>query len=257
MNSVRKAIVTVASVMCTSASCNSASGVSGPPDGALRVLFIGNSLTTAHELPRLVTAIADSAGGRAIHTGEVAFGGVSLEDHWRLGYALEAIDSRQWDIVVLQQGPSSLDASRANLIDWTGRFATRIRAAGAQPALYQVWPEDVRRDVFDRVLDSYRLAAESVSGELLPVGAAWVAAWQHDPTLPLYGSDGFHPSRMAVYLAAITIYAELLDTSPVGLPARISIGGSGTPFVDLQGVQAAALQAAAEEVTMGQAAEKR
>ena len=102
--------------------------------------------------------------------------------------------------------------------------------------------------MFDRVLDSYRLAAESVNGELLPAGAAWIAAWQLDSSLPLYGPDGFHPSVMGTYLVALTIYAELLDKSPIGLPARLSIQGSATS-VDIPAAQAATLQAAADEVT--------
>lgn len=245
----RAAMIGLMGVVLTGTSCRGATAPGPRPNGALRVLFIGNSLTESHELPRLLAAIADSAGGRKIHTGEVAFGGVSLEDHWMMGDALHAIDSREWDVVILQQGPSSLDANRAHLIEWTGRFAARIRAAGAQPALYQVWPEDARRDLFDRVLDSYRLAAESVSGELLPVGAAWIAAWRRDASLPLYGPDGFHPSPTAVYLAAITMYAELLDESAVGLPPRVSIGGSSTPIVNLVPEDAALLQASADEVT--------
>ena len=238
-----------AAVLTAACSSNGPTGLIPDPDGALRVLFVGNSLTRGNELPSIVASLADSAGGRRIKIGEVIFGGVSLEDHWRIGTALDSIATRRWDVVVLQQGPSSLDASRVNLIEWTGRFAARIRAAGGQPALYQVWPEDYRRDVFPRVLDSYRLAAESVDGELLPAGAAWIAAWQRNASLPLYGPDGFHPSEMGTYLAALTIYAELLDVSPVGLPARLTIGGRSVPIVDLAPADAAVLQAAADEVT--------
>lgn len=227
-------------------SCNSST--QPVPDGALRVLFIGKSLTYTNDLPLLLSAIADSTGVRPIHTGSVTFGGLSLEDHWYRGDALEAIDSRRWDVVVMQQGPSSTDANRAHLILWADRFAARIRAAGGQPALYQVWPEAVRKDVFPRVLDSYRLAAESVNGELLPVGAAWLAAWDRDANLPLYGPDGFYPSPTATYLAAITMYAALLDESAVGLPCRVGVRGSATPVVDLSPADAAALQAAADEV---------
>ena len=32
----------------------------------------------------------------------------------------------------LQQGPSSLPASQAHLLEWTGRFAERIRGVGAR-----------------------------------------------------------------------------------------------------------------------------
>lgn len=247
----RWALLGAAALGIGACSANGPTGLIPDPDGALRVLFIGNSLTRTNELPRMIAALADSAGGRRIKVGEVSFGGVSLEDHWRIGVAIDSIRTRRWDVVVLQQGPSSLDESRVNLIEWVGRLTTPIRAAGGEPALYQVWPEDYRRNVFDRVLDSYRLAAESVDGELLPAGSAWVAAWQLDPTLALYGSDGFHPSAMGTYLAAITIYAELLDVSPVGLPGRLSIGGSALPIVDLTSTDAATLQAAADEVTRG------
>lgn len=187
-------------------SCSGGTSSGPDPSGSLRVLFIGNSLTEFNDLPKMVRALSDSAGGQPIRVGEVTFGGFSLQDLWNQGDALEAIDSRRWDVVVMQQGPSSLEASRAELIDWTGRFAARIRAAGGRPALYQVWPMDYRLDVFDRVLDSYRLAAESVQGELLPAGAAWAAAWESDPGLPLYGPDGFHPSAMGSYLAALAIF---------------------------------------------------
>lgn len=243
-----RTVIAAAAAALLTVTCSGSTPTSISPDGALRVLFVGNSLSRGNELPRMVKALADSAGGRRIHVGEVIFGGVSLEDHWSIGTALDSIATRRWDVVVLQQGPSSLDASRANLIEWTGHFAARIRAAGGQPALYQVWPEDVRFHVFDRVLDSYRLAAESVNGELLPAGAAWIAAWQLDSSLPLYGPDGFHPSVMGTYLVALTIYAELLDKSPIGLPARLSIQGSATS-VDIPAAQAATLQAAADEVT--------
>jgi hypothetical protein len=223
---------------------------SGPdPSGSLRVLFIGNSLTQFNDLPEMVRALSDSAGGQPIRVGEVTFGGFSLQDHWHQGDALEAIDSRQWDVVVMQQGPSSLDESRAELIDWAGRFATRIRAAGGRPALYQVWPMDYRLDVMDRVLESYRLAAEGVQGKLLPAGAAWAAAWESNPGLPLYGSDGFHPSAMGSYLAALAIYGELLDVSTMGLPSRLSASGGGSLLVDVPSAQAAILQAAADEAT--------
>ena len=246
----RGRITSLAVVALLTVTCSNGTGPDLAPAGALRVLFIGNSLTQSNQLADMIEAIADSAGGRRIHTGQVTFGGLSLEDHWQRGDALEAIDSRQWDVVVLQQGPSSLDASRAHLIEWSGAFAMRIRAAGAEPALYQVWAaESDRRSVFDRVLDSYRLAAESVNGELLPAGAAWIAAWQQDPNLQLYGPDGFHPSATGTYLAAITIYAELLDRSAVGLPASISIGGSATPIVALAPAHATILQAAADQVT--------
>ena len=43
------------------------------------------------------------------------------------------------------------------------------------------------------------------------IGLAWKYAWQADAQLPLYDSDGFHPSVTGSVLAALTIYGALRD----------------------------------------------
>jgi len=185
------------------------------------VLFIGNSLTYANDLPEMVRALA-LASGETLRIGVVANPDWSLEDHWNGGGARAAV-RRGWDVVVLQQGPSSLPESRALLIDYTRRFAGEIRAAGGTPALYAVWPSVARFGDFDRASESYRLAAEAVDGILFPVGEAWRAAWGEAPDLPLYADDGLHPSVAGTYAAALVIYARLLDRSPVGSPSELTL----------------------------------
>jgi hypothetical protein len=150
-------------------------------------------------------------------------GGASLEDHWRGGSAQVRIQSEHWDAVVLQQGPSSLPESRANLRHWVAEFDELIRAAGGRSALYMVWPDVSRLSWFDRVRDSYALAARDVSGWFLPAGEAWRAAWRTDPSLALYGADGFHPTAAGSYAAAVTIFAGLSGRSPLGLPAPATV----------------------------------
>lgn len=172
----------------------------------LRLLFIGNSLTYANDLPGLVRQIAVAAGHPAPEVKMVAVGGYSLEDHWQAGTARGALNQR-WDVVVLQQGPSALPESRRNLVEWTGRFDEAIRRGGGRTALYMVWPEGYRPAALRDVALSYAAAAASVDGRLLPVGEAWRAAWQQDPCLPLYGPDNFHPSPAGSWLAALVIYA--------------------------------------------------
>ena len=185
------------------------------------VLFVGNSLTYANELPEMVRALA-LASGKTLRIGVVANPDWSLEDHWNGGDARSVI-RRGWDVVVLQQGPSSLPESRALLIDYTRRFAGEIRAAGATPALYAVWPSQSHLGDFDRASESYRLAAEEVDGMLFPAGEAWRAAWRADSDLPLYADDGLHPSVAGTYAAALVIYARLLDRSPVGSPSSLTL----------------------------------
>lgn len=183
------------------------------------VLFIGNSLTEANALPAMVETLLREGGAKPLTTASVVVGGFSLEDHWNAGTAQRRIAEGGWSIVVLQQGPSSLPESQANLRAWTARFDGIIRASGARTALYMVWPESNRRDAFDAVSRSYTQAADDVHGMLFPVGEAWRAAWRRDPDVPLYGPDGFHPTATGTYLAALVIYQQISGRSPVGLPA--------------------------------------
>ena len=183
----------------------------------LQVLFVGNSLTATNDLPGVVESLSHGA----IASRMVAPGGVSLEDHWTLTGAHDVLESGSWDYVVLQQGPSTLPESAANLREWAVRWADAIRARGARPAVYEVWPDSefgVRLS-FPAVIRSYRAAADASGALLLPAGEAWRAAWSRNARLPLYGPDGFHPSKLGTTLAALVIVARLTHT-PV---ARIAL----------------------------------
>src|SRR4051794_12129058 len=160
----------------------------------LRVLFVGNSLTAANDLPAVVASL--SRGGIVYRT--VAPGGVSLEDHWTLTGARDALEEGPWDFVVLQQGPSSLAESAANLREWAVRWADAIRAHHARPAVYEVWPDSAFgvRASFPAIVHSYRRAAAAARATFLPAGETWQAAWRRNPRLALYGPDGFHPSQL-------------------------------------------------------------
>jgi hypothetical protein len=178
----------------------------------IRVLFIGNSLTYTNDLPGMVAAIG-RAEGRPITIEVVAKPDFSLEDHWQQGDARRAIARGGWTMVVLQQGPSALSESRRLLVDYAKRFAREISQAGASAALYMVWPSMARRGDFPAVSESYAAAASAVGGTLMRAGDAWREAWRLDPKLPLYGPDGFHPSRLGSQLAALVVF-ERLTGSP-------------------------------------------
>lgn len=187
-----------------------------------RVLFVGNSLTYYNELPLMLEAIAAQAG-IDVDTEAVTIGGASLQDHYRDRTALAEISRGHYQLVILQQGPSSLAESQEHLLEWSQRFTTAIRASGARPALYMVWPERARLAYFGAVHMSYRNAALAVGGMFIPAGDTWLHAWQSEPELALYGPDQFHPSALGSYAAALSMFAELFRQSPVGLPARLHL----------------------------------
>jgi hypothetical protein len=189
----------------------------GPGDG---VLFVGNSLTYANDLPGIVEGLAIAAGGR-LQTASVAYPAYSLGDHLTQGDALRSIASKGWRVVVLQQGPSGLEESRRLLRMYTALFDPHVRAAGARTALFSVWPDSAFGTSFPEVAESYSLAASDVGGIYLPVTDAWTLAWQRDSSLRLYSADGFHPSEQGSYLSALVIAGVLTAQSPVGMAAHV------------------------------------
>lgn len=221
-----------------------------PPDPVTtRVLLVGNSLTYFNDLPAMVQGLAKSSGlDWEVHS--VTIGGASLEDHIQDGTAVRLLAAERWDYVVLQQGPSTLPESRTNLRTGVASFRPLIERAGGRVALYQVWPDSTwsaARFVadFDRVRDSYALAAKDVGGLFLPAGEAWRMAWSSHPQFKFYGPDEFHPSPEGSYLAALTIVGAVSGTSVVGLVGRLT-SSTGQVLVDLPSGPALQLQQAAD-----------
>jgi hypothetical protein len=204
-------------VAICAASLLPAGSAGGSASSPLRVLFVGNSLTAANDLPAMVAALG-ARTGTPIDYETRAPGGFALQDHWELTDVADAIAHGHWDWVVLQQGPTSLPDSTANLEVYARLFSDTVRAAGGRPALYMVWPEKYRLPVFDAVVANYMTAARDSGSVILPAGLAWWKALQSRPGFPLYGRDGFHPNRLGSYLAAITIYARISGRTPIGLP---------------------------------------
>ena len=232
---------------------------SAPPDAGpqsrrpstARVLFIGNSLTYVNDLPGMIEAIAAQTGARVTCRG-VAKPNFGLGEHWNDGDAMRAIEAQRWTHVVLQQGPTSVEASREVLRKYTKTFWPAIRKQGSKAVLYGVWPPRARLSFLDAVTESYRLAAEDVGGSLVPVGAGWAAAWRRDPALPLYGPDDFHPSPMGTYLAALMFVEHLTGASPLGLPPPSASKARALRELKITDAELKILQEAAAEAVNSQ-----
>jgi hypothetical protein len=250
MRSQLRRLSLLAFVLLGPAACISLSGPE-PPGDAIHVLFIGNSLTYENDLPATVAQLAASAGLQPCHCVAVAYPNFALEDHALLGDALFEFDRGDYDVVVMQQGPSALAESRVSLVNAALFFAGRFRPAGARGIMYGVWPTLQRSFDFPNVRNSYREAADSIDGVLAPAGEAWQVAWMVDPTLPLYAADNFHPSPMGTYLAALVVFQRIYNSSPVGVQQQAIVNGSVQPWpvaiVQLLQQAAAAANAAEDE----------
>jgi hypothetical protein len=238
--------VRVLALFLVLASCSGGNGALDPSPSH-RVLFIGNSLTYFNDLPGTVSQLASSVN-ETVEVASVARPNFALIDHVNgKSNAVEVIQKGNWDYVVLQQGPSSLDLSRDTLILATRMLDPFIGAAGGRSALLMVWPESSRLEFFDEVRVSYELAAQEVDGLFLPAGEAWLGAWALDPQLQLYGPDGYHPSELGTYLAALVVYEGITGHDARSLPVEAIVAGRklGVPPSRVRLLQGAAHEALA------------
>lgn len=230
-------------------SCNTSSDLLPDQSQPSQILFIGNSYTYVNDLPGMVEAMARQVGVH-LDVSSVVAGGVSLEDHWNDGTARSRLESHRWDVVILQQGPSSLPESRVNLLEYATLFAPIIRSAGARPAFYSVWPEQARMSAYDAALESYTIAADSIHAMLFPASEAWRAAWRKDSTLELYGPDGLHPTVMGTYLVALGMVSQITGKPVTDLPSMVEVvGPAGYTFSPPPGIARLLKEAAAEAIT--------
>lgn len=209
------------------------------------VLFVDSSLNYYNDMPLMVEALARGNTRGLVQVGGSYIPGATLEEHYASGDATRQIATKKWNVVSLGQGPSSRAENRLLLREWTARFTTIIRAAGARPALYGAWPTIENRSDFGGAIESYRIAAGDVNGILFPVAAAWSAAFARDPNVPLYSADGWHPTVQGSYLAALVIYGALFQVSVQGMPAELTLSSGAT--VKIEPNLARLLQQAADE----------
>lgn len=227
-----------------SGACQDAGTPTVPSRSSLRVLFIGNSLTYTNNLPGTLKGVARTAGD-TIDVEMIAKPNYALIDHLtEHSGAEEAIRRGGWDVVVLQQGPTTLPINRDSLVLWTRMFDSIIRPTGARTALFMVWPQGASAQGFNNVRIAFQDAANAVHGVFLPAGIAWQLALARDSSLALYGPDNFHPSPLGSYLAAITIYEKLTGHDARTLPPVASM--DGVPL-DAQPATVRLLQEAAHE----------
>jgi len=224
-------------------SCNCA------PRGTTRVLFIGNSYTKSGDLPNMFLELA-KAGGHRVEVGMSAQGGWDLRDHLKKDRAANAISSKKWQYVVLQEQsllPAFQQARDEMMYPAAREFDSLIKKQGAKTVFFVTWgyqmgvPQggiksyEIMQDEIDK---GYSEIAKELDAMLAPVGTAWRIVAREHPDMKLWQGDGSHPATRGTYLAACVFYATIFKESPVGLRYAPEI-----PEEDIKILQEAAAEA--------------
>jgi len=190
------------------------------------VLFIGNSYTSSHDLPKMVEGMAKVAGLPVqLRVEADVTNGATLEDHWGAPSARDRIRERQWDFVVLQEQSLRPLKNPDRMEKYARLLDAEIRKRGAKTVLFLTWAPEEGPHAQQELNRAYYRIADKLKALVVPVGPAWARVRKERSMLKLYTYDGSHPSPAGTYLAACVFYAVLTGRSPVGLPAKVAYGG--------------------------------
>lgn len=185
-------------------------------NGRLRVLMLGNSFTSANNLPHLLECAL--GGPDAATVVAHVRGGARLAEHLnpqtKMGAATQrALASESWDFAVLQEMSNAPVTSRKRFLKSSAELCTQIRAAGAIPVFYATWAYrkgSARlaklglgyRECYEALHSAYAEAARENGALLADVGTAF---FEQAANRNLYAADGCHPSEDGSQLAARVI----------------------------------------------------
>lgn len=188
------------------------------------VLFIGNSYTHFNNMPDMVEEIA-GANGVGIDTTMIAPGGAFLHEHVANPEVVSAIQSGEYDTVILQEqsvAPSVLAFTAENTMPAARSLDTIADNAGVRVIWFQTWghvsgfPSEGHNTYESMQLainTTYDNIGRDTGAPIARVGEAFSRA-RTSVAASLYHPDGTHPSPAGSYLAAIEI-TEAITFQPV------------------------------------------
>ena len=172
------------------------------------ILFIGNSLTYSNNLSKMVVQQAKQQG-ITIEIKTVAKPNYAIIDHWNDGQVQKLIASKEYDFVIIQQGPSSQTNGRKMLIEDGKKYSYLCKINDSKLCYFMVWPSLNYYHTFDSVIKNYTDAAKINNAILLRVGTNWKEYIERTNSKKYYGPDGFHPSLEGSQSAANIIVETL------------------------------------------------
>ena len=182
----------------------------------MRILMLGNSLTSTNHMPEL---LAELTGAEVVcHTRGGARLSEQLNPKTKLGARTQAaLRDECWDYVVLQEMSHGPVTAPKSFFSSAAQLCTKIRQNGAVPVFYATWAyqKDGAKlaakgwdydEMARKVTEAYHEAARENHALIADVGQRF---YEQSDTRDLYAADGVHPNAQGSRLAAETIAAVI------------------------------------------------
>jgi len=183
---------------------------------AIRVLFIGNSLTAFNDMPSIVEKMGSTAKDKIrIETFMIARGGESLDRIVKSRMSspspyFKAIESKKWDHIVLQDHSKAPISGRNQMIKAAEALVEINQRNKANTIFFMTWAPREKLHQIDEISMVYNNLSKSLDSKVAPVGLAWDYITRNS-TIDLYDFDGIHPNKVGTLLTACTIFSTITD----------------------------------------------
>lgn len=198
----------------------------------MKVLFIGNSATYVHEIPKTLERLA-LAAGEVLEIEQITAGGLELSQHAdpqsvHGKKVIEALDRRCFDYVFLQEHGNCIisDEKRMACANACRRLIQKVRASGATPGFYVRPPYGKDNGGYNSLAQCERL--DALFGELSRENGGVLCVHANrlferairETSIPLWGEDNGHTSLQGAYLIVCGFFIALFHRSATCLDAN-------------------------------------
>ena len=192
----------------------------------MKILFIGNSYTFYHEMPKLFEALC-LANGKDVKVDSVTKGGRKLYENLASGdennaRILELLKTEHYDVLFLQEHSCGPLLAEERFISAVGELKTLVGAD--RTILYETWGRKTgsktleehswtSEQMFDDIIAAYVKCAEVNGTGLSRVGECFKALLSESDA-ELYTEDRSHPSLFGSSVAALSHYKAVFGEYP-------------------------------------------
>ncbi len=193
------------------------------------ILFIGNSFSYYHGLPKLIAHFARASGSDDLFADGVFRGGATLKMLWDDGQAFKKLRNGKWDYVVLQERGRLGGVIKDGIVHagkpqefsaYAAQFDKAAKKSGAKTILYCP-PAFIGRGLFDdakKLNAMYATVAKKLHASMISTEPAFTLAMKERPDISLFERDRHHPNPKGTYLIAGLFYRKLFRKKISDLP---------------------------------------
>ena len=211
-----------------------ASGSSDLPLQDYEILFLGNSHSSANNLPGLVTQLLNVGQPNKSARAQLAPGWKFLDERLADRETQPVLVGRAWTHVILQAQKYSSTGLYSYPTTAAEEWIRRIKHQDAIPVMFPEWPRRGNFEEGQRVHQLHLSIAAREATCVAPIGLAWDESIIQYPELSLHAADGNHSNLTGALLTAYILYGIISHQPIDSLPYVASIAVSESVQLQLK-----------------------